>query len=240
MTSPIEHAQAYPFHIPDHSYVIDQDGWKEFDTANFDNHNLHAVIASGSNASPDRLAAKFQDHPELLKYPIYVTQAVLDDFDAVYSAHISNYGSIPATLAHAPGAKAQIFVTWLTNDQLERMHETEALGTNYDYVRLKNITLELENGQTLNKAHAYLSRWGCLNRGETPIALMELKTHGRIWQSMSQSEVLVYAQSLFKSDLDHHSFIQKHIDSEAIRKGRIARLSLSAIEHGWPHTEIIS
>ncbi|MEG3618994.1 hypothetical protein V5T82_11055 [Magnetovibrio sp. PR-2] len=229
MTSPIEHARAYPFSIPEHSYVLDNDGWRALQ-GDFDTHGRHAVIASGSNASPERLQAKF----ETLKDPIFVTQAVLKDFDAVYSAHITTYGSIPATLAHAPGVEADIFVTWLTDDQLERMHETEALGQNYVFVRLNGIELRLDDGQVLDTAQAYLSTWGCLNRGEKPIALADLSVKNRIWSAMSQAEVLDYAQSLFKSSQNRDDFIQKHIDCEVTRKGRIVRLSISALDYGWP------
>lgn len=229
MISPIEHARAYPFAVPSHSYVLDENGWHELDH-DFETEGRHAVIASGSNASPDRLAAKF----ETLDAPVYVTQAVLKDFDAVYSAHITSYGSIPATLAHAPGVEADVFVTWLTDDQLERMHETEALGQNYNYVRLDGIDLRLNDGETLDSAHAYISNWGCLNRGEKPIALKELTAQNRIWTAMTQTEVLDYVQSLFKSDAKADDFVQKHIDCEVTRKGRIVRLSISALDYGWP------
>lgn len=230
MTTPIEHARAYPFTVPEHSYVLDADGWQGLD-GSFETEGRHAVIASGSNASPDRLGAKFKT----LDAPIFVTQAVLKDFDAVYSAHITSYGSIPATLAHAPGVEADVFVTWLTDAQLERMHETEALGQNYNYVRLNGINLRLGSGETLDAAHAYLSNWGCLNRGDKPIPLAELSAQNRIWTAMTQPEVLNYVHSLFKSDASADDFVQKHIDCEVTRKGRIVRLSISALDYGWPN-----
>lgn len=168
---PVTHAKAYPFHIPDDSYVLGKDGWRPVnDPADTHEHTQgrHAVIASGSNASPDRLAIKFADHAHLLSDPIPVTQAQLHDFDSVYSAHFSGYGSIPATLAHAPGAMAEVFVTWLTDAQLNRMHETEAVGVNYDFVKLTDIRLLNEYGGGFTQAHAYMSKRGCLNKDGEP------------------------------------------------------------------------
>ena len=51
----------------------------------------------------------------------------------VYAAHIASYGAIPAVLALSPGTIVDIAITWLTKLQLQRMHETEAIGINYDY-----------------------------------------------------------------------------------------------------------
>ncbi|MBL4614402.1 MAG: hypothetical protein JKY27_05965 [Magnetovibrio sp.] len=195
--------------------------------------NRHAVIASGSNASPNRLAAKFSNHGHLLDDALFVTRATLHDFDAVYSAHISNYGSIPATLAHTPGTDADVFVTWLTDAQLERMHTTEAVGENYDYARLNGISLVLEDGSGYTQAHAYMSKRGCLSHDGRPIALAALNATGRMWCAMSQTEVLDHARSLIAPELDANNFIQSHIECANTRQARTAILSKTALHHGW-------
>src|SRR3546814_20831446 len=56
---------------------------------------------------------------------IPVTRTWLGDHDVVYSAHVTRYGSLSATLHRAPGTRVQVYVTWLTEAQLPRMHETE-------------------------------------------------------------------------------------------------------------------
>lgn len=193
----------------------------------------HGVIASGSNASPDRLAAKFKDHQHLLDAPLYVTRASLRDFDAVYSAHFTSYGSIPATLAHAPGTDAEVFVTWLTDAQLVRMHDTEAVGVNYDYTRLEGIGLVLEDGSGYTQAHAYMSKRGCLNNEGQPVSLSATRASGRMWKAMSQEEVLNHARSLIAPDQDTDSFIRSHIDCPNTRQSRTAQLAETALEHGW-------
>jgi len=230
---PIHHAKSYPFEIPDHSYVLGKEGWSALAPGGHETDGRHAVIASGSNASPERLREKYQKHEHLLDQPVYVTRATLHDFDAVYSAHFSSYGSIPSTLAHAPGAQSNVFVTWLTDGQLDRMHETEAVGMNYDYTRLHGINLTLESGPTLDTAHAYLSCRGCLNRDGRPVPLAELSTRGRTWTPMSQSEVLDYARSLIEPHEDSDKFIEAGINSPALRLKRSGALAETALEHGW-------
>jgi len=230
---PIEHAKSYPFDIPEGSYVLDRDGWRALPVGEHETDRRHAVIASGSNAAPDHLGKKFKNFDHLLDQPVYVTRATLHEFDAVYSAHFSHYGSIPATLAHAPGAQANVFVTWLTDAQLDRVHETEAVGTNYDFARLHDIHLAIEDGTILNAAHAYLSRRGCLSRDGRPVPLSSCQTDGRQWTAMSQCEVLNYARSLLAPDETKNDFIKAGIDSPALRAKRSNELTKSALPHGW-------
>lgn len=230
---PITHAKAYPFDIPDGSYVLGKDGWKPMTVGGHKTEKRHAVIASGSNASPNRLAAKYQDYGYLLDEPVYVSRATLHDFDSVYSAHISGYGSIPATLAHAPGAEADVFVTWLTDGQLARMHDTEAVGKNYDFARLDRIILVLDDGSGYTHAHAYLSRRGCLNHDGQPVSLAATTTQGRMWKAMSQTDVLRHARDITAPDQDIDTFIKAHIDCPDTRQTRTEKLAQTALDHGW-------
>lgn len=235
---PVKHAKSYPFHIPEGSYVLDRDGWRPVEGTP-PVKNRHAVIASGSNASPQRLAAKFAGHPHLLDETIPVARAQLRDFDAVYSAHIASYGSIPATLAHVPGAVAGVLVTFLTDAQLERMHETEAVGVEYDYVKLSGINLLVNGDMGFTAAYAYISRRGCLNRAGRPVPLATTTTGGRQGEAMTQEEVLAYARNLIapREDLDH--FIRRHIDCAETRTARSDALAENALHHGWLGAKVL-
>jgi len=225
----IKHAKSYPFHIPETSYVLDQDGWRPFEKDIASTHR-HVVIASGSNASPDRLAAKFKNHADLLAEPIYVTRAALHDFDTVYSAHFTNYGSIPATLSYALGLKTHVFVTWLTDAQLDRMHETESVGENYNYARLSDIHLAIETGEVHSSAHAYISTRGCLNKSGAPVSL----------SAMTQPEILDYAKSIVApSQGDTDDFIRTNLDCDATRTKHTQRLAQTALAMGWPKLKIL-
>ncbi|WP_446917182.1 hypothetical protein, partial [Klebsiella pneumoniae] len=74
-----------------------------------------AVIAYGSNRSPEQLARKYRDWPTGTVIP--VARARLDGFDAVHSCHFTRYGSMPAMLHPAPGVTVDISVVWLTAAQ---------------------------------------------------------------------------------------------------------------------------
>lgn len=235
---PTEHAKAYPFDIPGQSYVLDGADWRPLNGAPV-LPGRHAVIASGSNASPERLAAKYADYDDLLDDSIFVMRAKLYDFDTVYSAHIASYGAIPATLAQSRGAVAEVFITWLTDTQLERMHETEAVGVNYDFVKLSGIHLLCETGTGLTAAHAYISKRGCLSKDGQPVPLAATNAIGRQSRAMSQAEALDYARSLIAPQEDPDAFIRQHIDCTATRAERTRRLAQDALKLDWPGVVVV-
>jgi len=164
---PVAHALRYPFDPPTESYVFEGGRARPMDR----NQNIDdriPVIASGSNASPTRLAEKFGDDSNTV---IPVETATLNDHVAAYSAHVARYGSIAATLHPKIGADAAVHVTWLTPNQAERMHETEAIGLNYGFYRLKELTLQTGTGRTLDNAYAYISLRGTLHVADRPATL---------------------------------------------------------------------
>lgn len=234
----IAHAKAYPFTIPQNSYILTADGERPFSGAPH-HPGRHPVIASGSNASPERLMAKYTDHPDLLHDAIPVERAQLHDFDAVYSAHIAGYGAIPATLSHAPGTIADVFITWLTDPQLEHMHQTEAVGVNYDYVKLTGILLLCSCGAGLTTAYAYVSRRGCLNKNAKPVPLAAISATGRQWPAMTEAEALDFTRSRFAPEQEINTFIRQHIESDETRAERTQHLSADALPLGWSSVSVV-
>lgn len=233
MVSPIDHAQAYPFFIPPCSYIL-TDG--EYEALADDvsiasiTDGLTPVIASGSNRSPEQLAQKYKDSPA---DPVIVTRAELSEFDSVYSSHFAGYGSIAATLQYAPGVVSELSVTWLNPAQLQRMHETESLGVQYDYGCLKDIRLEIENGPTLSEAFVYNSRLGCMNWEGKVAALSEIQTKDRSGPSLSQTEALRHARDQLEPDMSLETFIQGIIDDPAMRHSRTEALQVNAIPFAY-------
>ncbi len=94
----------------------------------------HGVLACGSNQSPERLAQKFGTR--LAQAVIPVTRVVVREHAVFHAAVITRYGAVPATIAPCPGARAEIFVTWLTDAQLAIMNETEDLDEIYELASL--------------------------------------------------------------------------------------------------------
>ncbi len=194
------------------------------------------VIGHGSNRSPEQLRRKFGERAE-----IPVSRAWLSDYDVVYSAHVTQYGSIAANLQHTPGARAEVYVNWLTEGQLLRMHETELGGENYYYGRLGGVSLALEAGPVaaLSEAHVYLSTRGCLPEGAGPLGLAAVASEGRPHGALRQEEAIALVRDRHRParGLDEH--ILATIRDPKDRKSLIAEMESDAVPAQAPHFEIL-
>ena len=99
----IARAKAYPFPRHDHCFLF-QDGAAiplpldgVCDTA-----GRVPVLAAGSNQSHEQLARKYAGREEFKGTVIPAWRGRLHDFDTVYAAKFTAYGSVPATFQHSP------------------------------------------------------------------------------------------------------------------------------------------
>jgi len=239
MSPAVTHAKSYPFSIPGSSYIVHGENYREINAADPapDLSGLTAVLACGSNQSPQQLARKFNRPDE---HPIPVLKSRIRDFDAVHSPHFSAYGSIPATLHYHPGVEATLFTTWLNNDQLTRMHKTEVGGEMYDYVRLDDITLDVSYGQRLTSVHAYISRRGALCHDGKPLGLAAVPTTGRTWPEVSQDEVQSLARDRLSPGLALEAFITGNIDNADTRLARSVQLAQNALPFTFPGLSVVA
>jgi len=237
--APVDHAKAYPFHIPARSYVLHGDGHRELLEGEPmpDLAGRFPVIACGSNQSPEQLGRKFSDKS---RGPIPVLKVTVKDFDAVYSPHFSNYGSVPATLHHTPGTHVELFANWLTEEELTRMHETEAVGMNYDFGRLDGIHMETEGGDTLHWAYAYIGRRGSLTHQGEPLALAEVPATARRWTAMTQTDVLHMTRDRLQPESHIDIFIREHIDSPDVRLARTEKLARGSLPFAFGGFSVIA
>ena len=230
-------AKSYPFTAFPESYLL-RDGQAMPMPAQHPDPDRYAgrvpVIAHGSNRAPDQLRRKYGAAAE-----IPVSRAWLQDYDVVYSAHVSRYGSIAANLHHAPGMQVEIFVTWLDELQLARMHETELGGEVYVYGRMEEITLELEEGPTdgLAEASVYLSRRGCLANAAQPIALAEVGARTRAYMAMAQVDVLALVHARHGGNVPLDEVILQTIRDPAYRRALIAAMGDGSVPTSAPHFE---
>jgi hypothetical protein len=243
-------AKSYPFPAPGRSYLF-RDGTAEplesgesgesgsSQSALFTGRQ--PVIGHGSNRSPEQLHRKYGSGAE-----IPVSRAWLADYDVVYSAHVTQYGSIAANLQHTPGALAEVYVTWLTVDQLGRMHETELGGENYFYGRLNGVSLTLEAGPVAELAapNVYLSTRGCLARdggpvGLAPIGLAAVASKGRPHPELHQEGALDLVRARHRPEraLDPH--ILETIRDPQGRKALVAEMEAHAVPAEAPHFEVL-
>ncbi|MDE0795108.1 MAG: hypothetical protein OSB76_05670 [Alphaproteobacteria bacterium] len=225
MNDPVAHAKTYPFPVPGRSYVFRNGTPHDLDDHGFDRTGRTPVLAAGSNQSHEQLARKYSVLPGHVEIPIQ--RGLLDDFDSVYAAHLADYGSVPSTFHPSLGTRVTTYVLWLDDAQLNRMHETER---NYTYDRLDGIRVEIEGvGDIIDRAFAYTAVVGCLNVNGAPVALAEISAEGRILRAMSQPDMLDHVRGRLDPDVHLDTFIQAHIEGEALRRERTLALSSDSL-----------
>jgi hypothetical protein len=222
MRDQVRHAKAYPFTIPDQSYTFIDGDVRRFD-GDMDLSGRVAVLAVGSNQSPDQLRRKFAP---LAGITIPAQRARLHDFDVVFAAHISSYGSVPATLQACPGTSVSLFVLWLDETALARMHATEG---NYTYDRLSGVQLELDGGTALAEVYSYSAKLGCLNVEGGCASLAAIASRNRTNPSFRQADMLARLRDRLQPGVHLDSFVDAHIADAEVRRARIAALGRDAL-----------
>jgi hypothetical protein len=189
------------------------------------------VLAYGANRTAEALERK----RALLGFPaaesILVLRARLHDLDVVYSAHVSPYGSVGATLQRSPGTAVEVCVTLLTERQLAALGETE---TNYTLEELGDLVLELEGGGRLDRARSYVSRHGGLVLDGAQVALAAIPATGRRLEARTEPEVLAAVARRLGHPVDLDDFILATVHDPQLAAARTRELRRDARPLDWP------
>jgi hypothetical protein len=180
------------------------------------------VLAIGSNAAPEQLRRKFGSHPTADR-PVLVVPTRLQDHDVVYAALVARYGSVPATLIERAGTTCHIHVTMLDADQLERMHETEGVGSAYELVSVDARLVEIESLGRPTRCEAYVAKAGPLLHERSPVALTAIAADGRSLRAWDQATVLATVAS--SVGLSTEAFIGRVTTDEVFRRAAGERLT---------------
>ncbi len=234
VSDPVQHAKNYPFAIPDHSFLFEGGTARRLGNDPVDRTARVPVLAAGSNQSPEQLARKYSAFGGTT---IVADRGTLRDFDVVYAAHLSSYGSVPATFQGSAGTSVTVFVLWLDEHQLARMHETEG---NYTYDQLGDIFVTLDNGDVLSEAFAYSARVGCLNVGGEPIGLSEIPATGRQFRALSQPEIQSRMRDRLSPNENLDEFIRSHLEDVSVRQARSNEIAKDALALEFDRTIILS
>lgn len=224
-------AREYPYLLPDRSYHWRGGQAHEFDPSKREGRT--AVLAVGSNQSPEQLTRKFG---HIADWEIPVQRCALKDFDVVYSAHIARYGSVPAMLQASPGSTVTLFVNWLDDEQLAAMHETELSHGNYHYGRIDGVSLTVDSGDTLSQVHGYISRRGHIRHGETGFALARVPTENRRHPACDTAQMLEHVHQRIDSEESLDEFILRLIADDGFRQEVIAELMSDSVPFDAPYT----
>ncbi len=232
----ISKALAYPYPRPLHSFRLRSGNVFPLTEAP-DFTGKTPVIACGSNGSPEQLIRKFttEAHKD-----VYVTRALLSGFLCTYSAHLTAYGSIPATIAPFPEHQTDCHVTWLDDEQLRVMHGSEALGINYRFSKLDQINLVTEFHPPLTSAFAYISLHGslCIEGAPVEVAGISNQTNAPI-QRMTQAEIQNLTMSYLQTDNTLEDFVDRNINNASLRNDHTGRLQAVAQPFTFKHEHIL-
>lgn len=195
-------ALEYPYATPEASYLYLDGAAVELPPDGPDLDGRTPLLAYGANAAPQALARKLAALPGV---EMPVTRAELDGFDVVYSAHVSPYGAIPATLLESPGAVAPVFLAHPTAEQRALLTVSEP---NYDLVEVDGIA-------------AYRSKHGCLSLDGSPVALAAIRSRGRTLPELDQPAILERVRSLVSPQHSLERFVLDCVEKGGIRPLRI-------------------
>lgn len=145
-----------------------------------------AVVASGSNASVAQLARKWTGQAEA--DTILVAPARLAGVASVYSAHITAYGAVPATVHPAEGVVGLLHLMFVSRQGMELLDASESIGVNYLLAEIP-ATAETEGGEVVRPL-AYVSRRGALIQDDAVIALAACAHEGAAPRALSEPEML--------------------------------------------------
>jgi len=178
----------YPYPTPDASYLYRDGGAAELPPEGPDLDGRMPLLAYGANAAPETLARKLARLPGV---EMPVLQFELAGFDVVYSAHVSPYGAVPATLVESPGTVAPVFHLHPTADQLAVLTATEL---NYDLVEIDGVAV-------------YRSKHGPLSAGGSSLALEAVRSRGRTLPDLDEPGVLERVRAALEPDLTLAEFV---------------------------------
>lgn len=194
-------AVAYPFPAPLRSFLQVGSRTSAIPPGDLDLDGRRPLVAYGANAAPQILARKLAPMPRV---PLPVLRAELDDFDVVYSAHISPYGAVPATLQRSPGTTVPVFVAFPTPEQERLLTATEP---NYHLHVLEGLAVRTELDHPLEPLYAYLSRHGCLMLDGSEVALAAIESAARRFPSLGEVEVLERVRRVLAPELNLERFV---------------------------------
>ena len=214
-------AMGYPYEAPWRPFAQLGHQTLEPGEVEVDREERVAMLAYGSNAAPEVLARKLA----LSDQPVLVVPAWLDGFDVVYSAHISPYGAIPATLQRSREAEVRVHLVYMTEAQVGLVSATEP---NYEASTVAGALCRPDEGDPVFDPAAYLSRHGCLLVDGSEVALAAVEARGRAFAQMTEPEAIEHVRLATAPDTDTESFVLANVTDPELARRRSSSLDRRA------------
>jgi len=214
----VRRALGYPYATPSHSFIQLGDRTLTPPPRGPDLRDREPLLAYGANASPVALARKLAALPD---EPLPLLRAELRDHDVVYSAHVSPYGAVPATLQHSPGTTVSVFVAYPTAEQRRLLSASES---NYELGGLSGLSLRLagdvplgpDSEAEVDAADAYVSRHGSLTLDGNPVAIAAVAAEGRGLASLHQPALLERVRAVLAPELSLEAFVHRCVEAGGV------------------------
>jgi hypothetical protein len=200
----VERALSYPYSNPGCSFVHRPGEVREIGGAEVQaelDTGRTPLLAYGANAAPEALDRKLATLPERM---LPVLLAELEGFDVVYSAHVSPYGAVVATLMRSLGTCVRVHVAYPDADQLPLLAATEP---NYELSGLAELECRVDGVGTLTALDAFESRHGSLRLEGAAVALAAIPASGRALRSMAEPEILELVRAQLAPKLSLEQFV---------------------------------
>lgn len=212
-----QRADDYPYEAPQTGYVIT--GGKYRPTAPDEVPDLAgrvALLSVGSNRSPQQLLRKFGQEAVLP-----VTTALLKNCDIIHSACFSYYGAVPCSAIPCEGTDIMLNAVWVTPEQLQIMHDTEAVGIAYDYCRWNEGSVEIIGAPQPEAVYGYATRLGYVaDAAGHPYALSYLQAERRHFTALSQAQARTKLYEMLPANLsadDEAAFMARLTSDKSYR-----------------------
>lgn len=158
-----------------------------------------AIIAIGSNCSPEVLYKKFKDK---VGGDFLIAQSEIQNHAVVHGAFFGNAGTIPATVMPHQGTTTNITIGFYTPEQAKILTGTE---WNYDVVQA-GFTPFIKQGSGIaieQGAAMYVSPWGAFTvDGENPVALKDIPSQTDLEKANSLEMMTRFAKILKQHDIE--------------------------------------
>jgi len=201
----LRRALEYPYAAPEGSYLYRDGEAQALPDAGPDLTGRTPLLAYGANAAPEALGRKLASLPGV---ELPVLRTALEGFDVVYSAHVSPYGAVPATLIESPGTTAPVFVLQPTAEQHALLTATEP---NYDLVELP-VCLAIDDKPASGQVQAYRSKHGPLMFDGSAVALAAVCSVGRTLAELDEPAVLERVRANLEPHLSLAQFIRACVE----------------------------
>jgi hypothetical protein len=211
MAAILRRALTYPYATPSRSYLYLKGTAEELPDGAPDLADRTPLLSYGANAAPEALTLKLASLPGAA---MPVLRAEVEHFDVVYSAHVSPYGAVPATLVESPRTRAPVFVVHPTAEQLALLTAQEL---NYDLVRFSEVSCRLEDGTAVSELAGYRSKHGPLVLDGSAVALAAVRSRGRTLPELDQPAVLERVRAHLEPELTLEEFIHACIERGGMR-----------------------